>query len=178
MFQVPTNFKRFTVVIGIQITIISVQIFILAFGYGFLGVVAYLQYLAPPDSVCEFMRSYPAEVTMIVTLIATMLSVTAATYVYLFLPPTYHQVRCDFFFHQSFHAFGQTGTKTSNVEADPSNSSERWCRFGTGLSYTGTSIYRIDRLNAVYPWDAEALNGRVRLLRKHCRDHLIRVIGG
>ncbi|KAG2121771.1 hypothetical protein BD769DRAFT_984557 [Suillus cothurnatus] len=79
MFQVPTNFKRFTVVIGIQITIISVQIFILAFGYGFLGVVAYLQYLAPPDSVCELMRSYPAEVTMIVTLIATMLSVTAAT---------------------------------------------------------------------------------------------------
>ncbi|KAG2033031.1 hypothetical protein BDR03DRAFT_1002271 [Suillus americanus] len=72
MFQVPANFVRFTV-------IISIQVVILAFGYGFLGAVAYFQYLAPPDPVCELMRSYPGELTMIITLIATMLSVTAAT---------------------------------------------------------------------------------------------------
>ncbi|KAG2031061.1 hypothetical protein BDR03DRAFT_139686 [Suillus americanus] len=52
---------------------------ILAFGYGFLGAVTYLQYIAPSDPVCELMRSYPGELTMVVTLIATVLSVTAAT---------------------------------------------------------------------------------------------------
>ncbi|KAG1869375.1 hypothetical protein DFJ58DRAFT_723223 [Suillus subalutaceus] len=72
MFHVPPNFVRFTV-------IISIQIVILAFGYGFLGAVAYFEYLAPSDSVCELMRSYPGELTMVVTLIATVLSVTAAT---------------------------------------------------------------------------------------------------
>ncbi|KAG1869366.1 hypothetical protein DFJ58DRAFT_61626 [Suillus subalutaceus] len=72
MFQVPHNFVRFTV-------IISIQMVILAFGYGFLGAVAYLEYLAPSDPVCELMRSYPGELTMVVTLIATVLSVTAAT---------------------------------------------------------------------------------------------------
>ncbi|KAG1777985.1 hypothetical protein EV702DRAFT_1196781 [Suillus placidus] len=72
MFQVHTNFVRLTI-------IISSQIIILAFGYGFLGAVAYLEYLAPLDSVCELMRSYPGELTMIVTLIATVLSVTTAT---------------------------------------------------------------------------------------------------
>ncbi|KAG1808036.1 uncharacterized protein BJ212DRAFT_1303221 [Suillus subaureus] len=72
MFQVPPNFVRFTI-------IISIQMVILTFGYGFLGAVAYFQYLAPSDAVCELMRSYPGEATMIVTLIATVLSVTAAT---------------------------------------------------------------------------------------------------
>ncbi|KAG1873199.1 hypothetical protein F4604DRAFT_778761 [Suillus subluteus] len=62
-----------------QQVIISVQMVILAFGYGFLGAVAYLQYLAPPDPICELMRSYPGELTMVVTLIATVLSITAAT---------------------------------------------------------------------------------------------------
>ncbi|KAG1807991.1 uncharacterized protein BJ212DRAFT_1485270 [Suillus subaureus] len=79
MLQVPANFERFTIIIGIQIAIISIQIVILVFGYGFLGAVAYLEYLAPPDPVCELMRSYPGELTMIVTLIATVLSVTTAT---------------------------------------------------------------------------------------------------
>jgi hypothetical protein len=82
---------------------------ILAFGYGFLGAVAFLQYIAPSDPVCELMRSYPGELTMIVTLIATVLSVTAATSVYLLLSPTDHTVRRHFF-HQTFHAFGQGGT--------------------------------------------------------------------
>ncbi|KAG1810463.1 uncharacterized protein HD556DRAFT_1223636 [Suillus plorans] len=59
--------------------IIISQIFILAFGYGFLGAVAYYEYLAPSDPVCELMRSYPGEVTMLVTLIATVLSVITAT---------------------------------------------------------------------------------------------------
>ncbi|KAG2115572.1 hypothetical protein BD769DRAFT_1072773 [Suillus cothurnatus] len=72
MFHVPPNFVCFTV-------IIHIQIIILTFGYGFLGAVAYFEYLAPSDSVCELMRSHPGELTMIVTLIATVLSVTAAT---------------------------------------------------------------------------------------------------
>ncbi|KAG1808042.1 uncharacterized protein BJ212DRAFT_718360 [Suillus subaureus] len=72
MFHVPPNFVRFTV-------IISIQIVILTFGYGFLGAVAYLEYLAPSDSVCELMKNHPGELTMVVTLIATVLSVTAAT---------------------------------------------------------------------------------------------------
>ncbi|KAG1890459.1 uncharacterized protein F5891DRAFT_1072257 [Suillus fuscotomentosus] len=59
--------------------IIISQIFILAFGYGFLGAVAYYEYLAPSDSVCEAMKDYPGEVTMLVTLIATVLSVITAT---------------------------------------------------------------------------------------------------
>jgi hypothetical protein len=78
MSQVPPNFVRFTV-------IISIQIVILALGYGFLGAVAYLEYLAPSDPVCELMRSHPGVLTMIVTLIATVLSVTAATHVYILL---------------------------------------------------------------------------------------------
>ncbi|KAG2052530.1 hypothetical protein BDR06DRAFT_957529 [Suillus hirtellus] len=59
--------------------IIITQIFILAFGYGFLGAVAYYEYLAPSDSVCEAMKSHPGEVTMLVALIATVLSVVTAT---------------------------------------------------------------------------------------------------
>jgi hypothetical protein len=54
MFQVPPNFVRFTV-------IISIQIAILIFGYEFFGAVAYLEYLAPSNSVCELMRSHPGE---------------------------------------------------------------------------------------------------------------------
>ncbi|KAG2031078.1 hypothetical protein BDR03DRAFT_1016458 [Suillus americanus] len=72
MFHVPPNFVRFTVIIGIQIVI-------LIFGYGFIGAVAYFEYLAPSDSVCELMKSHPGKLTMVVTLIATVLSVTAAT---------------------------------------------------------------------------------------------------
>jgi len=109
------------------------------------------------------MRSHPGELTMVVTLIATVLSVTAATSVYFLFSTADHSVR-HVFFHQSFHAFSQRGTKTSNVEANFSSSPEHWCRFGTGLSYSETSIYRFDHLDAVHLWDAEALNGRVRLL--------------
>ncbi|KAG2363896.1 hypothetical protein BDR07DRAFT_871527 [Suillus spraguei] len=70
--KVPENFWRFT-------AIITIQIVILTFGYGFLGALAYFEYLAPSDSVCNLMMNYPGEVTMIVTLIATALSVIAAT---------------------------------------------------------------------------------------------------
>ncbi|KAG2065868.1 hypothetical protein BDR04DRAFT_1121559 [Suillus decipiens] len=131
--------------------IIIMQIVILAFGYGFLIAVAYLGYLAPSDSVCELMKNYPGELTMIVTLIATVLSVTAATSVYLLLSPA------DYL---SFYAFGQRGTETPNVEAHFSDSPEHRCRFGTGLSYSEKSIYGIDHLNVVHLCDAEALNCR------------------
>ncbi|KAG2363901.1 hypothetical protein BDR07DRAFT_1375478 [Suillus spraguei] len=56
----------------------QILVLILAFGYGFLIAVAYFQYLAPCDPVCELMKNYPGELTMIVTLIATVLSVTAS----------------------------------------------------------------------------------------------------
>ncbi|KAG2137855.1 uncharacterized protein EDB93DRAFT_1090990 [Suillus bovinus] len=72
MSHAHSKFVHYTVII------IS-QIFILAFGYGFLGAVAYYEYLAPSDTVCELMRSHPGEVTMLVTLIATVLSVITAT---------------------------------------------------------------------------------------------------
>lgn len=62
-----------------QQVLISSQIFILAFGYGFLVTVAYLQYLAPVDPVCQLMKDFPGELTMLVTLIATVLSVTTTT---------------------------------------------------------------------------------------------------
>ncbi|KAG2366433.1 hypothetical protein BDR07DRAFT_1274498 [Suillus spraguei] len=70
--KLPEKFLRFTI-------IITIQILILVFGYGFLGAVAYLEYLAPSDSVCNLMVNHPGELTMVVTLIATVLSVTAAT---------------------------------------------------------------------------------------------------
>ncbi|KAG2366434.1 hypothetical protein BDR07DRAFT_1480110 [Suillus spraguei] len=68
----PEKFGRFT-------AIVIVQMVILTFGFGFLGAVAYFEYLAPSNSVCELMVNHPGELTMVVTLIATVLSVTAAT---------------------------------------------------------------------------------------------------
>jgi hypothetical protein len=58
--------------------LISGQIVILAFGYGFLVAVAYLQYLAPTDPVCELMSGYTGELTTLVTLIATVISFTSS----------------------------------------------------------------------------------------------------
>jgi hypothetical protein len=77
MFWVPTNFLRHTVVI-------SSQVIILAFGYGFLGAVLYYDYLSPPEQVGDLWRHHPGELTMVVTLIATVLSVITATSVYPF----------------------------------------------------------------------------------------------
>ncbi|KAG2065869.1 hypothetical protein BDR04DRAFT_1160970 [Suillus decipiens] len=70
--KLPEKFWRFTI-------IITIQILVLAFGYGFLIAVAYFEYLAPSNSVCNLMVNHPGELTMVVTLIATVLSVTAAT---------------------------------------------------------------------------------------------------
>ncbi|KAG2105539.1 uncharacterized protein F5147DRAFT_805800 [Suillus discolor] len=61
-------------------TIISTQVIILAFGYGFLGAVLYYGYLPPPDRVGNLWKHYPQELTMVVTLIATVLSVTTAMF--------------------------------------------------------------------------------------------------
>ncbi|KAG2114185.1 uncharacterized protein F5147DRAFT_770176 [Suillus discolor] len=72
MSRVPVNFLRHT-------AIISSQVIILAFGYGFLGAVLYYDYLSPPDQVGNLWRHHPQELTMVVTLIATVLSVTTAT---------------------------------------------------------------------------------------------------
>ncbi|KAG2105541.1 uncharacterized protein F5147DRAFT_242924 [Suillus discolor] len=67
-------------------TIISSQAIILAFGYAFLGTVLYYDYLSLPHQVSNLWSHYPGELTMIVTLIATVLSVTTATSVYPFTP--------------------------------------------------------------------------------------------
>lgn len=77
MFSVPANFLRYT-------AIVSSQVIILAFGYGFLGAVLYYEYLSPPDQVDNLWRHHPGELTMVVTLIATVLSVITATSVYPF----------------------------------------------------------------------------------------------
>ncbi|KAG0694961.1 hypothetical protein DFH29DRAFT_1072661 [Suillus ampliporus] len=58
--------------------IIIIQFIILAFGYGFLGAILYYDYLAPPDRISNLLRQYPGELTMVVTLIATVLSVANA----------------------------------------------------------------------------------------------------
>ncbi|KAG1854126.1 hypothetical protein C8R48DRAFT_776917 [Suillus tomentosus] len=72
MSRVPVDFLCHT-------AIISSQVIILAFGYGFLGAVLYYDYLSPPDQVSNLWRHHPQELTMVVTLIATVLSVTTAT---------------------------------------------------------------------------------------------------
>ncbi|KAG1813447.1 hypothetical protein EV424DRAFT_1565379 [Suillus variegatus] len=65
--------------------IIIIQIFIMALGYVFLGAVAYYEYYTPSNPVCELMRNYTGEVTMLVILIATVLSITTTMSVYLLL---------------------------------------------------------------------------------------------
>ncbi|KAG1744551.1 uncharacterized protein EDB91DRAFT_189485 [Suillus paluster] len=72
MSRLPANFLRHT-------TIITSQVIILAFGYGFLSAVLYYDYLAPTDEVGNLWMQYPGELTMVVTLIATVLSVTTTT---------------------------------------------------------------------------------------------------
>jgi hypothetical protein len=72
MSRVPANLPFHTVII------IS-QVIILAFGYGFLGAVLYYGYLSPSDQVANLWKQHPEDLTMVVTLIATVLSVTTAT---------------------------------------------------------------------------------------------------
>ncbi|KAG0702649.1 hypothetical protein DFH29DRAFT_492250 [Suillus ampliporus] len=72
MSRIPVNFLR-------NIAIISSQVIIMAFAYGFLGAVLYYDHLAPPDQVRKLWMQYPGELTMVVTLIATVLSVVTAT---------------------------------------------------------------------------------------------------
>ncbi|KAG2035530.1 hypothetical protein BDR03DRAFT_1093153 [Suillus americanus] len=55
--------------------IISSQVIILAFGYGFLGAVLYYEILSPPDRVVDLWIHHPEQLTMVVTLIATVFSV-------------------------------------------------------------------------------------------------------
>ncbi|KAG1744553.1 uncharacterized protein EDB91DRAFT_189737 [Suillus paluster] len=64
-----TNILRIT-------AIIFVQVIILGFGYGFLTAVLYYGCFAPSDEVSHLMRRHPGDLTMVVTLIATVLSVT------------------------------------------------------------------------------------------------------
>ncbi|KAG2355963.1 hypothetical protein BDR07DRAFT_1464288 [Suillus spraguei] len=58
--------------------ILSIQIIILTFGYGFLGAVLYYGYLSPPDQVNQLWWNHPQQLTMVVSLIATVLSVTTS----------------------------------------------------------------------------------------------------
>ncbi|KAG2065350.1 hypothetical protein BDR04DRAFT_1108609 [Suillus decipiens] len=71
MSSVFVHFLRHAAIIGFQVLI-------LAFGYGFLGAVLYYDYLYPSDRVANLWKNHPQELTMVVTLIATVLSVTTA----------------------------------------------------------------------------------------------------
>ncbi|KAG2065371.1 hypothetical protein BDR04DRAFT_170514 [Suillus decipiens] len=62
-----------------HIITISFQVVILTFGYGFLGALLYYDYLSPPDRVNNFWIHHSKELTMVVTLIATALSVITST---------------------------------------------------------------------------------------------------
>ncbi|KAG2090216.1 uncharacterized protein F5147DRAFT_780401 [Suillus discolor] len=59
--------------------IISSQVIILACGYGFVGAVLYYDHLSPPDQVANLWEHHPQELTTVITLIATVLSVTTTT---------------------------------------------------------------------------------------------------
>ncbi|KAG1785262.1 uncharacterized protein HD556DRAFT_1423453 [Suillus plorans] len=59
--------------------IISSQVIILACGYGFVGAVLYYDYLSPPDQAASLWEHHPQELTTVITLIATVLSVTTTT---------------------------------------------------------------------------------------------------
>ncbi|KAG1815344.1 hypothetical protein EV424DRAFT_1645477 [Suillus variegatus] len=59
--------------------IITSQVIILACGYGFVGAVLYYDYLSPPDQVASLWEHHPQELTTVITLIATVLSVTTTT---------------------------------------------------------------------------------------------------
>ncbi|KAG0702650.1 hypothetical protein DFH29DRAFT_1079402 [Suillus ampliporus] len=72
MSRIPVNFLC-------NIAVISSQVIIMAFAYGFLGAVLYYDHLAPPDQVGNLWRQYPGELTVVVTSIATVLSVVTAT---------------------------------------------------------------------------------------------------
>ncbi|KAG1738295.1 hypothetical protein EDD22DRAFT_852087 [Suillus occidentalis] len=76
----PANSLRLTAVI-------SGQIIILAFAYGFLEAVLHFAYIALPNQV-DLWRLYPEELTMVVILIATVISV-ATTMWTIILTPTY-----------------------------------------------------------------------------------------
>jgi hypothetical protein len=67
-----------------RITSISSQVIILAFGFGFLGTVLYHDFLFAPDQVGNLWRDYPQELTMVVTMIATVLSTITTMSVYTF----------------------------------------------------------------------------------------------
>ncbi|KAG2065367.1 hypothetical protein BDR04DRAFT_1145421 [Suillus decipiens] len=54
--------------------IIGIQVIILASGYGFLGTVLYYGYLYPPERVSNIWKNNPNDLTMVITLIATVLS--------------------------------------------------------------------------------------------------------
>ncbi|KAG2105532.1 uncharacterized protein F5147DRAFT_805769 [Suillus discolor] len=133
MHHTHSKFVHYTVII------IS-QIFILAFGYGFLGAVAYYEYLAPSDSVCETMKNHPGEVTMLVALIATVLSVITATLFTLSVKEALRHRICQ---------------PISLIQLSAG------VALGTGLSYSQPSTRGIDSPDVVYIWGAEALNGRM-----------------
>jgi hypothetical protein len=124
----PTNSLRFTAVI-------SGQIIILAFGYGFLEAVLHFEYLAPPNQVGNLWRLHPEELTMVVTLIATVLSVATTMCVCPSTLPNYFSAMSFFKF---LHDFCQGSTKTSNEGSYLSIPTEYWYLFVPGLSYYAT----------------------------------------
>jgi hypothetical protein len=78
MLRVPANFLFH------HTFIITSQVVILTFGYAFLGTVLYYGYLSPSDQVANLWKQHPEDLTMVVTLIATVLSVTTTTSVFPF----------------------------------------------------------------------------------------------
>ncbi|KAG2355010.1 hypothetical protein BDR07DRAFT_1493739 [Suillus spraguei] len=60
-------------------TYITIQVIILAFGYGFLGAVLYHRYLYPSDRVIDLWEQHLKVVTFVASLIATALAVSTAT---------------------------------------------------------------------------------------------------
>ncbi|KAH7916639.1 hypothetical protein BJ138DRAFT_995240, partial [Hygrophoropsis aurantiaca] len=59
-----------------HIAVIFAEIVVLAFGWGFLAALLYFDYIPLPNYLANLIHRFPSELTLVVTLIATMLTVT------------------------------------------------------------------------------------------------------
>jgi hypothetical protein len=91
------------------------QTVIMGFAWGFTGGILYTGVLALPDHIVYLITKYPTELTLIVTLISTTLSIITSMCVFLHPsgPKSY-----PFVIAQVFHICGQRSTSAPPLRAD------------------------------------------------------------
>ncbi|KAG2747658.1 hypothetical protein P692DRAFT_20574406 [Suillus brevipes Sb2] len=97
--------------------------------------VLHFEYLALPNQVGNLWRLHPEVLTVVVTLIATVLSVATTLCV---CPSTLPNCFSAMSFFKFLHDFCQGSTKTSNEGSYLSIPTEYWYLFVPGLSYYAT----------------------------------------